>query len=68
MNCKANNKNNSTECGSKIITNKEAKKLLGSEYADAPDEFVEQMVSDMTMLSSNLIEWQNGSTKAKGVL
>lgn len=51
-----------------IISIKEARKLLGSEYADIPDEIVELMISDMTILASRLIDWQNGSTKSEGVI
>lgn len=51
-----------------IISIKEARKLLGSEYADIPDEIVELMISDMTILASRLIDWQNGSTKSGGVI
>lgn len=51
-----------------IISVKEARKLLGSKYGDMPDEMVELMVSDMALLASRLIDWQNGSTKSEGVI
>lgn len=51
-----------------IISVKEARKLLGSKYGDVPDEIVELIISDMAMLSARLIDWQNGSTKSKGVI
>ncbi len=56
------------QLGGQIISIKEARKLLGSKYDSIPDEIVELMVSDMTMLSDRLIDWQNGSTKSEGVV
>lgn len=51
-----------------LISVKEARKLLGSSYDSMPDKMVELVISDMTMLSGSLIDWQNGSTKSEGVL
>ena len=51
-----------------IISVKEARKLLGSKYSSVPDEIVELIISDMNTLASKLIDWQNGSTKSKGVV
>ena len=54
--------------GGGVISLKEARKLLGSQYAGVPDEIVELMVSDMIALASKLVDWQNGSTKLEGVV
>ena len=54
--------------GSGAISVKEARKLLGRKYNDVTDEMVERIITDMTALSVRLIEWQNGSTKSKGVI
>lgn len=51
-----------------IISIKEARKLLGSQYDGIPDEKVELIVSDMAILASRLIDWQNGSTNSEGVV
>ena len=58
----------SEQLGGQIISIKEARKLLGTKYDSIPDEMVELIISDMTMLSARLIDWQNGSTKSEGVL
>lgn len=49
-----------------IITLKEARKLLGSEYRNASDEQVEEMIVTMTELASRAISWVESSTKSKG--
>ena len=46
----------SEQLGGQIIPIKEARKLLGSKYDNVPDEIVELMVSDMTILSARLLE------------
>lgn len=51
-----------------VITAKEARKLLGSKYNSIPDEMIELMISDMAVLASRLVDWQNGSTKSEGVV
>lgn len=58
----------SEQLGGGIISIKEARKLLGSKYDNVPDEIVERMVLDMTVLSARLIDWQCGSTKTGGVV
>ncbi len=58
----------SEQLGGQIISIKEARKLLGTKYDSIPDEMVELIISDMTILSVRLIDWQNGSTKSEGVV
>lgn len=58
----------SEQLGGQIISIKKARKLLGSKYDNVPDEIVELMVLDMTILSARLIDWQNCSTESEGVV
>ena len=51
-----------------IITLKEARKLLGSEYRNASNEQVEEVIVAMTELASKTISWVESSTKSKGVV
>lgn len=53
---------------SDIISVKEARKLLGSQFSSVPDSEIEVMIVMMQNLSAKLIDWQNGSTKSDGVL
>ena len=51
-----------------IVTVKEARKLLGSEYQNASDEQIEEMIVAMTELASKAVCWAKSSTKSKGVV
>lgn len=51
-----------------IITVKEARKLLGSEYQNVPDKQVEEVIVAMAELAPKVRNWVEGSTKSKGVL
>lgn len=47
-----------------IITTKEARKFLGANCKDMPDEMVVEIIITMSRLSTNLLNWQLSSTKS----
>lgn len=58
----------SLDCTGGIISIKEARKLLGAQYSDVPDDVILSMIVGATALADALLDWRIRSTKCNGVI